>query len=109
MMPALQLCIYPACYGQDLVHGPYAASGAKSGRDQMFNDPCVKRVASQPQTCVAQQVSWPSAPLANGRTNADQREIACAPAEVANKNQLVMVECGFIVVSGGNRLQFKLY
>src|ERR1041385_7105468 len=109
MMPALQLCIHPACNRQDLVHGPYAASGAKGGRDQVFNDFCLKRIASQPQTCVAQQVRGASAPLANRRTNADQRKIACAASEVANENKLIMVERGFIVVSGGNRLQLKLY
>jgi hypothetical protein len=37
----------PAWNRQNLVHGPYAASGAKSGRDQMFNDLCVKGIARQ--------------------------------------------------------------
>jgi hypothetical protein len=75
----------------------------------MFNDLCVKCVTRQAETCIAQQVRWTSAPLANGRTNADQRKIACAASEVAYENKLVMVERGFIKVSGGNGLQFKLY
>src|SRR5579859_5179705 len=109
MMPALQLCIYPARNRQNLVHGSYAASGAKRGRDQMFNDLCVEGVTRQPQTSIAQQVRRTSAPLANGRTNADKRKVAGAATEVANKNQLVMLERGFIKMGGGNRLQLELY
>src|SRR5579864_8627197 len=61
VMPALQLCIYPSSNRQDLVHGAYAASGAKSWRDQMFNDLCVKGITSQAKTCITQQVGWASA------------------------------------------------
>src|SRR6476646_7631455 len=104
MMPALQLRVYPPWNGQDLVHGPYAASGAQSGRDQMFNNLCVKCVTRQPQTCIAQQVCRASAPLANRGTNAYQRKIAGAATEVAYENQLIMSKRGFIVVSGGNGL-----
>src|SRR5579871_2063949 len=75
----------------------------------MFNDLCVEGVTRQPQTSIAQQVCRTSAPLANGRTNADKRKVAGAATEVANKNQLVMLERGFIIVSGGNRLQLELY
>src|SRR5438270_7737112 len=108
MMPALQLRIYPAWNRQDLVHGSYAASGAQCGRDQMLNDFCVKCIARQSETSIAQQVRWASTPLANRRTNADQRKIACAATEIANENQLVMVKRGFIIVSSGNGLQFKI-
>src|SRR5689334_5758244 len=87
MMPAFQLCIYPSRNRQNLMHGPYAATSAKSGRDKMFNDLCVKCVTGQAETCIAQQVRRASALLANRRTNADQRKIACATAEVANENQ----------------------
>src|SRR5438270_899232 len=71
MMPALQLRIYPAWNGQDLVHGSYAASGAQSGRDQMLDDLCVKCIAGQAKTRIAQQVRRTSASLANRGTNAD--------------------------------------
>ena len=75
----------------------------------MFNDLCVKSVTRQAKACIAQQVRRASAPFANRGTNADQRKIAGAASEVANENKLIMVKRGFIKVSGGNRLQFKLY
>src|SRR6476646_11618351 len=92
MMPAFQLGIHPPCNRQNLVHGSYAASGAQSRRDQMFNDLCVKGVTGQAETCIAQQVRLASASLANRGTNAYQRKIAGTASEVANENQFVMVE-----------------
>src|ERR1051326_1187581 len=72
--------------------------------NQVLNDLCVKRVTRKTETCIAQQVRWASAPFANARTNADKRKIACAAAEVANENKLIMIQRGFIVVRGGNGL-----
>ena len=46
---------------------------------------------------------------AGARSNAQQRKVAGAAAKVANENQLVVVECRFVVVGGRDRLQFEIH
>src|SRR5258708_38839273 len=75
----------------------------------MTDDLGVESVTGESDAAVSKQVLRSSTPLANAWTGAQQREVAGSTAEVANEDQFIMVERGFIVVGGGHGLHFEIH
>src|SRR6185369_9297312 len=74
-------------------------------RHQIHHDSAVKGVARDCDTRSAHD--GVSAGLSSTWTKLGQREVTCATTEVADQNQLVVIELSFILVCGGYWFQFE--
>jgi hypothetical protein len=61
------------------------------------------------QARVTDDVAWDPTSSKNGRANMNQGEITGTTAEIPYKNELVMIQHGFVVMSRRHRLHFELY
>src|SRR6185369_8467640 len=58
---------------------------------------------------VSQKVLGSSSPLANTGADVQQGEVAGPAAEVADEDQFIAVQRGFVMVGGRHRLQFEIH
>src|SRR5271155_4954711 len=109
MMPALELYINPAWNCENLVQRAQLRSGSQGRRDKVPDNLCVEGISCNAHASVPYDVAWDSASFADGRAYMNQGKITGATAEIANKNELIMIQRGFVIMSGGHRLHFEVY
>ena len=74
----------------------------------MPDDLGVESIPGQPDARVAEKIGGCPAALPNRGPDANQGKITGAAAEVSDQNELVAVECGFIVACGRDRFEFEV-
>src|SRR5438552_6635655 len=109
-MPALEVGVDPCWYGRkDLVERSGLGVGAQSRRNELADDAGVECIACQAHAAVAKQVSGAGTAGSRERSDAEQGEITCSSSEIADQDEFIMVERGFVGVRGGHRLQFEIH
>src|SRR5580698_8271749 len=81
---------------------------SQSWRDELANDPRIEGIAGEPYSAVAEQTLRAVSVTPHSGSHPQQREIASAAPKVADENQFIMVEGGFVGVRCGDRLHLKV-
>ena len=110
VVPALQVGVDPGRKrGQNLFARVRHAVGSQRGRNQAAHDARIEGVARQSHAAVAQQVCGTASAPTHSRPHVQQRKVAGAAAEVADQDQLVVVERRFVGIGRGHRLHLELH
>ena len=109
VVPVLQLRVYPVRHRrQHLVHRSRQRSASQGRGDQVPHNLGVERVARQPESAIAQQIRRPPAAFPDLRPHSQQRKVTGAAAEVADQNQLIVIERRLVIERRRHRFQFEL-
>src|SRR5207249_1205878 len=77
--------------------------------NQVPDNAGVKRISGESDAAIAEEIIGHSASLTDAWPGVQQRKVAGAAAEIADQNQLVMVERGFVIMSRRHRLQLEYH
>ena len=88
-MPALQAPVDPLRHGQDLIYRTHLGTCAQLGSDDIPDDLRIEGIARDADAVVPQQIVSRALPV---RPHSQEREIAGAAAEIADKNQFFVIE-----------------
>src|SRR6516162_6955809 len=103
MMPALQLGVRPGWHRQNhAVRRPIARPAAERRRDDVMHHPPIESVPGDRDTIVAENLVATALPSA-GWPESEDREVAGAPAEVSDQDNLVVPDSARVVIGGGDR------
>jgi hypothetical protein len=81
---------------------------SQCGGDQLTHDSGIEGIAGQTDAAVAEQILRFTTSFTYARANVKQGKVAGAAAKVADKDELVVIQSGFVGVSRCNRFQFKI-
>src|SRR6266567_1187170 len=110
IVPALEVGVDPRGNGGKVfVERARLGVGAERWRDQLAHDASVKGVAGEPHATVAEQVIRSPAAAADRGANANEGEVAGAAAEVADEDELVVIEGGLVGIGGGDGLELEAH
>src|SRR6266702_6208670 len=109
-MPAFEVGITPRWNRwQNLLPRARHAVRAQGGGNQLAHNARIERITRKADTAVAKQIARGAAATSDTWSHMQQRKITGAAAEVANHNQLIVIEGGLIGVGGGDGLHFEFH
>jgi len=108
-MPALEVGVDPRGNGgQKFIERAGEGVGTQRGRDESADNASIEGIAGQAEAAVAKKILRGAATSADTGTDVNQREVAGAAAEVADKDEFVVIEGGLVSIGSGDGLHLEI-